>query len=195
DSEFLRRASLDLTGRIPRPADVHAFLAERPADRRRKLIDRLLDDPRHAIHFANVWRAELAPEITANAQAGVFQVGFEAWLRGGLRAGVGLDRLARELLTVPLPAADRDGEPVLRSPDKPNPLAFFAVKEAQPEELAAAVARGFLGVRLECAQCHDHPFAKWTQGQFWGLAAFFAGVKRQGSGMFAPLSEDPTRRT
>src|SRR5262249_7008057 len=147
------------------------------------------------VHFANVWRAELAPEITANRQAGVFQVGFEAWLRNRLRAGVGLDRLARELLTVPLPAADRDGEPVLRAPDRPNPLALFAVKAAQRETLAAAVARSFLGVRLECAQCHDHPFAKWTQGQFWSLAAFFAGVKRQGNGMFAPLAEDPTRRT
>src|SRR5262249_61335201 len=95
----------------------------------------------------------------------------------------------------PLPAADRDGEPALRAPERDNPLAFFAVKEAQPENLAAAVARSFLGVRLECAQCHDHPFAKWTQGQFWGLAAFFAGLKVQGNGMFAPLAEDPTRHT
>ncbi len=194
DAEFLRRAYLDVTGRIPRPADVHEFLADPSADKRRKLIDRLLDDPRYAVHFANVLRAELAPEIAANRGAGVFQAGFEAWLRQRLRAGVGYDVLVRELLTVPIAAEGKDTEPVLRDPERPNPLAFFAVKDARPENLAAAVSRTFLGVRLECAQCHDHPFAKWKQEQFWAQAAFFAGVRRQGDGLFAPLTEAPDRR-
>jgi hypothetical protein len=194
DAEFLRRASLDITGRIPSSADVHEFLEDRSPDKRRKLIERLLDDPRHAVHFANIWRMELAPEVATSAEARVFQVGFEAWLRQQLRAGTRYDQVVKQLLTVPIPAARNDAEPVLRDPEKANPLAFFAVKEARPENLAAAVTRTFLGIRLECAQCHDHPFAKWKQEQFWAQAAFFAGIERQGNGIFAPLTEAPDRR-
>jgi hypothetical protein len=189
DAEFLRRAFLDITGRIPRAADVHEFLTDKSADKRRRLIDRLLEDPRFAIHFANVWRAELLPEAASNREAAFFQAGFEGWLRKQFRAGARYDQLVRELLTTPIAAEGRDAEPVLRDPARPNPLAFFAVKEARPENLAAAVTRTFLGIRLECAQCHDHPFAKWKQEQFWGQAAFFAGIRKQGNGLFAPLTE------
>jgi hypothetical protein len=194
DAEFLRRACLDITGRIPRPADVHAFLADQSPDKRRKLIDRLLDDPRFAVHFANVWRANLLPETASNRDAETFQAGFENWLKQQLRAGAGYDRLVRTLLTTPIAAEGRDTEPVLRDPERPNPLAFFAVKEARPENLAAAVSRSFLGIRLECAQCHDHPFGKWKQEQFWSQAAFFAGIGKQGNGLFAPLTEAVGRR-
>jgi hypothetical protein len=194
DAEFLRRAYLDITGRIPRPADVHAFLADPAPDKRRRRIDRLLDDPRYAVHFANVWRAELLPETASNREAALFQAGFENWLRERLRAGTSYDRLVRELLTTPIAAAGQGGEPVLRDPDRPNPLAFFAVKEARPENLASAVTRSFLGIRLECAQCHDHPFAKWKQEQFWSQAAFFAGIGKQGGSLFAPLTETTGRR-
>jgi hypothetical protein len=194
DAEFQRRAYLDITGRIPRPAEVHAFLADRSADKRRQLIDRLLDDPRFAVHFANVWRAELLPEVASNREAAMFQTGFENWLRQRFRAGAGYDKLVRELLTTPIAAEGRDAESVLRDPERPNPLAFFAVKEARPENLAATVSRAFLGIRLECAQCHDHPFAKWKQKQFWSQAAFFAGLRKQGDGPFAPLTEAAQRR-
>lgn len=192
DAEFLRRASLDITGRIPRPAEVHEFLADTSADKRAKLIDQMLEEPRFAVHFANVWRAELLPETAASAQAVLFQNGFQNWLVRQFRAGTRYDRMARELLTVPI-TRDREGEPGLRDPERPNPLAFFAVKEAKPENMASAVGRSFLGIRLECAQCHDHPFAKWTQEQFWAQSAFFAGISNRG-GLFGPLSETPDRR-
>jgi hypothetical protein len=194
DAEFLRRAYLDVTGRIPRPAEVHVFLADRSADKRRRLIDGLLEGPRFATHFAYVWRADWLSETAANRDAVLFEAGFENWLKARLRAGVGYDRLVRELLTVPIAAEGRDTEPVLRDPERPNPLAFFAVKEARPENLAAAVTRSLLGIRLECAQCHNHPFAPWTQEQFWSQAAFFAGLRQQGRGMFAPLTEAAGRR-
>jgi hypothetical protein len=194
DAEFLRRVYLDLAGRIPRPADVYEFLADKSVDKRSKLIDRLLDEPRFAVHFANVWRAELLSEAAANREAALFQAGFENWLKEQFRAGVRFDQLVRDLLTTPIAAEGRDTEPVLRDPERPNPLAFFAVKEARPENLAAAVTRSFLGIRLECAQCHNHPSAKWTQEQFWSQAAFFASINKKGNGLFAQLSESVERR-
>jgi hypothetical protein len=193
DAEFLRRAFLDITGRIPRPSDVHEFLADGSADKRRRLIERLLADARFANHFANVYRAALIPEAASNREAAVFQTGFENWLKLHLRAGAGYDQIVRELLTTPIAAEGADTEPVLRDPERPNPLAFFAVKDASPENLAAAVTRTFLGIRLECAQCHNHPSAKWKQDQFYSQAAFFAGIRRQGKGVFAALSEDAAR--
>jgi hypothetical protein len=193
DAEFLRRAYLDLTGRIPAPSDVHDFLAVPDPGKRAKLIDDLLERPRYATHFATVWRALLLPEATADLQLRVFQPGFEAWLRLKLRAGTPYDAMVRELLTAPITADADAPDPVLRDPLKPNPLAFVAVKDAKAENLAAATARVFLGIQIECAQCHDHPFARWERDQFWSLAAFFAGVERQGDGAFAPVSDDRRR--
>jgi hypothetical protein len=189
DAEFLRRAYLDLAGRIPAPRDVHDFLADKTPDKRAKLIDSLLESPRHATHFAAVWRAALLPEAAADGQARVFQPGFEAWLRLKFRANTPYDKLVRELLTQPISADPKAPEAVLRDPARPNPLAFFAVKDAKPENLAAATARVFLGVQIECAQCHDHPFGRWERDQFWQTAAFFAGVERQGDDLFAPVSD------
>lgn len=72
-----------------------------------------------------------------------------------------------------------------------NPIAFVAAKEADPGKLAATTTRLFLGIRLECAQCHNHPFDVWTQEQFWNQAAFFAGIQKKGRGPFAPVLEKP----
>ncbi|QEL14989.1 DUF1553 domain-containing protein [Limnoglobus roseus] len=194
DAEFLRRAYLDVTGRIPSPHDVYDFLADKDANKRAKLIDALLETPRHAGHFAAIWRATLVPEVAAVPEARVFRSGFEAWLRQKFRANTRYDVLVRELLTADIsPDADAP-TPALRRPDDPNPLAFYAVKEAKAENLAATTSRVFLGVQIECAQCHDHPFAKWTRDQFWNTAAFFAGVERHGDTLFGQLSETIARR-
>lgn len=193
DAEFLRRAYLDLTGRIPAPRDVHDFLADKNPDKRAHLIDELLDSPRRATHFAAVWRAAILPELAADGQARIFQPGFEAWLQLKFRANTPYDKLVRELLTQPISADPKAPEAVLRDPVKPNLLAFVAVKDAKPENLAAATARVFLGVQIECAQCHDHPFGRWERDQFWQTAAFFAGVERQGDDLFAPVSDVKTR--
>lgn len=172
-------------------SEVRAFLANDRPNKREQLINDLLADPRHAIHQANLWRAELLPEAASDRQAALLQRGFENWLVQQFRQKVGYDRLTRELITVPLPAVGQPAEPILRDPERPNPLAFIASKGSRPENVAAAVTRTFLGMRLECAECHNHPFAKWTQEQFWNQAAFFGGLKKSGSGLFAPLNEDP----
>src|SRR5262245_22873053 len=120
DAEFFRRLNLDIAGRIPRPGDIHAFLADKSPAKRRQAIDQLLAEPRYAVHFANVWRAELLPEIASNPAALEFKQGFEAWLRLRFRSGIGYDKIVTELLTVPLPADKATAEPVLRDPSRPN---------------------------------------------------------------------------
>ncbi len=194
DAEYLRRVYLDLTGRIPRSNDVRQFLIDTDPNKRRKLIDDLLETPQFASHFANVWRAFLIPETIASGEARIFQPGFEAWLRGQFRENRPYDQTVIELLTPPISSDPKLPTATMRKPGDASPMAFIAVKEAKPENLAAAVTRCFLGLQLECAQCHDHPFSTWTRDQFWNQAAFFAGIEKHGNGLFAPISEATDRR-
>ncbi|HEY1380388.1 MAG TPA: DUF1549 and DUF1553 domain-containing protein [Gemmataceae bacterium] len=182
DAEFLRRVSLDLAGRIPSVAEAIAFFADPAPNKRRRLVERLVQDPRHVEHFTNVWRALLVPEYAANPDLQFQAAGIDAWLRKQLADNVSYDRFARDLLTVPFAPERVRGKAMKmeepRSANDPSPQAFYVAKEGKPEALAAATARVFLGVRIECAQCHDHPNAPWTRQQFWGYAAFFAGLAR-----------------
>jgi len=195
DAEFYRRLSLDLIGRIPTEDEARAFL-DAPSPRKREAaIDRMLASAEHTEHFANVWRALLIPEAETDRQIRYFLPGFEAWLRKRREENAGFDRIVRELLTVPITGTEKQPQLVLTDLRAPNPIAFIAAKEADPGKLAATATRLFLGIRLECAQCHNHPFDRWTQEQFWNQAAFFAGVQRKGRGPFAPVLEKPETRT
>ena len=190
DAEFLRRVSLDLIGRIPTADEVLAFLRDTKTDRRALAIDRMLRSPDHARHFARVWRALLMPEAETEPQVAYLVPGFEAWLEQRRIERVGFDSIVRELLSVPIARPDGAPQFVLRDMRKPNPLAFMAAKNAEPAKIASTSVRMFFGLRLECAQCHDHPFDHWTREQFWNQAAFFAGIERRGRGTFAPLVEN-----
>ena len=194
DLEFLRRVTLDLTGRIPTVHEAQVFASDQRVNKRDVLIEHLLDRPRHAAHLSRVWRDWLVPELATIPEARYFQTGFEAWLADKFREKTGYDKIVRDLIAVPLPSNREQAEHVFLEVSRPNALAFFAVKEAQPDKLAATATRAFLGIQLECAQCHSHPFAEWTQEQFWNQAAFFSGIERQGNGLFAPLTEDPKQR-
>lgn len=190
DAEFARRIYLDLAGRIPTVAELRAFQNDKSPNKRRQLVDRLLADRRYVTHFTNVWRALLMPEASASVQARTLVPQFESWLRKQLVRNAGYDKMVRELLTTPLrPDAMQMAYGNSRSEDT-APLAFFLAKELKPENLAASTSRLFLGVRLECAQCHNHPFADWKRDQFWSLAAFFAGVQRQNRGDFVTPSRE-----
>src|SRR5262249_39722619 len=147
--------------------------------KRRRVVESLLAGPDHVNHFSNVWRALLLPEADTDPDTGGPAPGFDAWLRKQVADNVGYDRMVRELLTVPFAANRPQPAP---APDAPTPLGFYLAKDVKPENLAASTARLFLGVRLECAQCHNHPFARWKREQFWGYAAFFAGIRRQNLG-------------
>src|SRR5262249_15270553 len=123
---------------------------------------------------------------------------FEAWLRKQLVANVGYDKLVTELLTIPVARPRNRPSPTSGEEEvfgTGGPIAFYYAKEAKAENLAAATARLFLGVQLDCAQCHDPPFARWSRDQFWGLAGFFAGIERtQPTNFFGPLREVFDRR-
>src|SRR5262249_27706503 len=128
---------------------------------------------------------------------------FEAWLRERLVDNVKFDKLVTELITAPVAPPRNPSQPpvpVFEFADPFNgngksPLAFYYAKDAEAENCAAAASRVFLGVQIECAQCHAHPFARWTRDQFWGMAGFFAGIEpTQRDNVFGPLREVFDRR-
>jgi hypothetical protein len=182
DAEFFRRIHLDLAGRIPSVTEIRDFLDDDRPDKRRLWVERILqsdaDDPSYRSayvdHFSNVWRDWLLAQTGQQGQ--LQQPELAAWLRKRLGDNVGYDEMVRELLSQPL---DGNGR---RGPDGSDgsALVFYQANELKPENLAGSTARLFLGVKLECAQCHNHPFDKWTTNQFWQLAGFFTDVTPQG---------------
>ena len=172
DSEFLRRVYLDLAGRIPAVSEVREFLASEETNKRVLVVEQLLDGPAYVRNFTIVWRNALIPQAGSQLQFRGLIPGFDAWLWTHISQNTPYDQLVRTLLTAPLGSAgNRAG--VLNAASSPD--AFYVVRELKPENLATGTSRAFLGVRLDCAQCHDHPFDSWKQHQFWNLAAFYAG--------------------
>lgn len=167
DYEFCRRVHLDLAGRIPTVQEIRIFVADQSPDKRTRLIDKLLDSGSYVRHFTTFWRSLLlggGPNDAFNRN--FFSNSFENWLRSRLHENAPYDKMVREILTAQRQSrTGRQGEG--------DPSAFFQVNENKPETVAAAASRLFLGVKIECAQCHNHPFARWTREQFWEFAAFF----------------------
>ena len=173
DTEFLRRLYLDLAGRIPAVSEVRQFRADDSDDRRERVVEELLDSPASVRHFTTVWRNALLPQAASQPQFRGLIPGFEAWLWKHLSEGSRYNTIVRDIITADLNLTNANALASTTSPD-----AFFVVRELKPESLAAGTARAFLGVRLDCAQCHDHPFDKWSQKQFWNMAAFYSGFSR-----------------
>lgn len=193
DAEFLRRVYLDLAGQIPPVSAVREFLDDASPDKRAAVVKELLESPRYIVHFSNVWRSELLPEVSADPQLQFLMPSFEAWLRDQLIDNDSYADLARKLVTFPIKGMASQN--AIDAGGTVSPVAFYQAKEGKPENLASGTARVFLGVRIECAQCHDHPFDSWKQEQFWSFAAFYSGVSRQQMGdVGGPLSDTPTRR-
>ena len=159
DEVFLRRAYLELNGTIPSVAEAREFLDSTSISKREQLVHTLLDDKRFPEHYARVWSRTMAPAGN-NTRAPL-----EMWLKAEFRKNTPVNQIARDLLTA--------------SGDAMSGAAgfYFAVGNS-PERVAEAVGRSLFGVRLGCAQCHNHPFSTWTQEDFWGLAAFFGGTGR-----------------
>lgn len=179
DAEFVRRVYLDLIGRAPKVSEVRAFLDDADPKKRAKLVDKLLTTPSHANHFATVTRTAWLPQTSTDPFLAGAGIQFENWLQAKYRENAPADAMVRKLLTVPVRVSMGGGPQRFvqaEGSDQENFLliGFYQANEGKPENLGSAVSRLFLGVKLECAQCHDHPFAPHSRTQFWEFAAFFA---------------------
>ncbi len=195
DGEFLRRASLDLIGKIPTAAEARDFLDDPSKDKRQASIERLLDSPAYTTHATEIWRKLLLPEADTQdqARAGRRQLRSVAAQEGHRGSGLRSDCAARS--SPPSWPGKTPTMPVASMLDA-SPAAYFAAKERKPENIASGVASVFLGLRLECAQCHNHPFASWKREQFWSFAAFFAGTAPEApenAGMMRKRDAKPIR--
>lgn len=162
DAEFLRRVFLDIAGVIPPVERVTAFLDSTDPDKRAKLIDELLASPEYARRMTDIWKALLLPNTAASARQK--HEPMTQWLNAAFTANKRLDVLAREILTS-------------NGLQEENGAVTFFITHESVDEITDRVARVFLGVQIQCAQCHKHPFGDWTQTEYWGMAAFFTKVK------------------
>lgn len=162
DVTFIRRVTLDIAGRLPTPAEVEAFLGDKDAKKRDAVVDRLVNSGEYAEYFANKWSALLRNKRSDPKHArGTYA--FHDWIRDSLYRNKPFDQFAREILTA-------SGE-ITENP----PVAWYRqvkTTQAQLEDTAQL----FLGLRLQCAQCHHHPYEKWSQHDYWSFAAFYSQV-------------------
>lgn len=161
DATFLRRASLDVTGRLPSADRARQFVSDPTADKRSRLIDELLAQPEFADHWAQKWSDVLRNEEKVLDAKGVDL--FFAWIRDGIAAGKPLDTFARQLVAS-------------RGSTYDNPAANFYRANRDPFTRGETAARLFLGVRLQCARCHNHPYDAWTQDDYYNWAAVFGRI-------------------
>ncbi len=161
DSVFLRRATLDAIGRLPTLDEVRAFLADTDPDKRDRLVDRIVARAEFADFWALKWADLLRNEEKTMGEKGVWI--FQRWLRDEFARDARLDEFARRLITA-------------QGSTWENPPASFYRTNRDPMTAAETIGQVFLGVRLQCARCHNHPFDVWTQDDYYGLAAYFGNV-------------------
>lgn len=167
EEDFIRRATFDLVGRVPTPEEIMAYEQWKSTQRRDDLVDQLVATDEFADNVARYWRDVLLERATQAQYQRMAEQSFVTWMSEQIRAGYGWDKIASEMIaaTGTLP---EDGS-----------TALIFLQNADPVEVAAETSRVFLGVQLQCAQCHDHPYEDWTRQQFHELAAFFPRVRVQ----------------
>ena len=173
DAEFLRRSTLDCIGRLPTVEEATAFLADASPHKRSQWIGKILADPNYADHWAVKWGDLIRPNPVRVGVKPVYLL--DLWLRDAFRQNLPYDVMVRELLTAQ------------GSSHKSGPVAVIRDKR-EPVDASGFVSQIFLGVRMECAKCHHHPSEKWTQEDYFQLAAFFGKLRSRGQGISAPIS-------
>ena len=181
DGEFIRRATLDVCGTLPTPDEVAAYVADADLNKAAALIDTLLGRPEYASYFALKWADILRNRgrgySTSRQRAGTTL--FSGWIRDAIAANMPYDRFVTEILTA-------------AGSQEINPPAVWYRTVRTTSDYVESVSQAFLGVRIQCAQCHHHPAEHWSQDDYYGLAAVFARVGRKGG--FAD-AEVPTNET
>ncbi len=165
DATFHRRAYLRAIGRLPTPKETRKFLSDQSVDKRNSLIDHLLEQPEYADFWANKWADLLRPNPYRVGIKAVWTL--DSWLRDAFRKNMPYDQFVSELVTAKGSTWKNGATVIFR--DRPSTV-----------EIGSSVSQLFLGVRLDCAKCHHHPFEVWSQDDFYGFAAFFARVGHNG---------------
>jgi hypothetical protein len=169
DDEFLRRLYLDAIGTLPTPAEVRAFLEDKDPRKRAKAIDKVLERPEYLDWWALKWGDLLRINRTALQEKGMWS--FHNWVRAQVRDNVPVDALVREIVTA-------EGSTFIDGPAN-----FFQIGRTF-EEWSETTTQLFLGARIGCAKCHHHPFEKWSQDDYYGMAAFFTRIGTKNSQEF-----------
>jgi hypothetical protein len=162
DEEFLRRTYLDITGVIPSAEKAREFLDDKSLDKRAKLLDELLEDPHYGRRMADIWTAKLFPKDSMNRF--VMREPLYKWFEEKFNGNEPWDKLVTSLVTATGSVED-------------NPAVTYLLANRTIDKLTDTVGQHFLGIQLQCAQCHNHPFTTWKQTEYWGMAAFFSKVK------------------
>lgn len=173
DAKYMRRVYIDVIGRLPTPNETRAFLADQSPNKRLTMVDALLERPEYADHWANKWADLLRPNPYRVGIKAVLN--YDNWIRDSFRRNKPYDQFVRDLVTAQ-GSTYRNGA-----------VTLFRDRRT-PDEATTLVSQLFLGIRLECAKCHHHPFEKWGQDDFYSLAAYFARVGRKGTGLSPPIS-------
>jgi hypothetical protein len=166
DAEFVRRVYLDLTGVIPTAAKAVEFIDRKDPAKRAQLIDELLASPAFGRHMADIWDKVLFQRVTDNRAIKIDPL--TDWLQERFNAGMGWDRMVRELITA-------------TGTQEENGAATYFLAALTADKMVDSVSRAFMGIKIECTQCHNHPFTGWKQADYWGMAAFFMKVRIQGN--------------
>jgi len=164
DEDFLRRINLDISGTSPTPQQVTLFGLDSDPNKREKLINRLLESPEYAQNWSRYWRDVIFLRAT-EPRANIVRPTFEKWMAEQLARNAGWDKIVTEILTATGDASESGN------------IALILAQGAQPAEVAAEASRIFLGVQIQCANCHDHPTDRWKREQFHELAAFFPRMR------------------
>jgi len=166
DAQFIRRVSLDITGTLPTPAEVAAFVNSKDPAKRDKLVDSLLEKPEYSYFFANKWADILHVKRKGQPALAQGTFAFHNWIRQAIAADMSFDDFSREILTA-------------TGDENKHPPTVWYKELTNPEQFVDDTTQVFLGLRLACAQCHHHPYEKWSQDDYWGIAAFFGRIGRK----------------
>lgn len=173
DATYLRRVTTDISGRIPTPEEVAAFLIDSSPNKRSAVVDRLLRESDFADHWANKWMDLLRPNPY---RVGIKTVlSYDRWIRERFHRRMPWDQMVRELIAA-------------KGGTWTNGAVTLFRDRRSPDEVTTLVSQLFVGVRLDCARCHHHPFEKWGQDDFYAFAAYFAKIGRKGTGLSPPIS-------
>jgi hypothetical protein len=164
DAEYLRRVYLDLIGTLPTADEARRFLAETKSDKRKLLVDELLTRP----EFADYWALKWADLLRVDRQVLGHKAAYDEyrWIRESLAKNKPLDQFAREVITASGPLTE-------------SPQGYIYKSAPQPGQAASTISQVFLGVRIECATCHHHPYDRWSQTDYYGMTAYFTQLQQK----------------